>query len=240
MNKPEAFEALVSRAARNLVYPPTPTFDLTVSQHSPRMAFLRPAIALAALALALLAVPPVRARLFDILRLGGVRILLEPGEGQETQQPFEPVDLLSGQSLSGRTTLAAARQDAPFAIPLPAYPAGLEEPAAVYLQDIGTGPFVILVWPSVEDAQRVGFVLYILGPGTEISKGPLEAVQHTLVGGEAAIWTEGLYLVDVQGFHQPVRLVEGGALIWTLGDLTLRLEGAGSLEEAVRIAESIR
>ena len=39
--------------------------------------------------------------------------------------------------------------------------------------------------------------------------------------------------------HQPL-LVEGHALVWEEGDITYRLETSLSLDEAVKIAESLR
>jgi hypothetical protein len=238
MDAIERFEERAARAAREFAYPPTPAFDLRLPARRPRRRLAIAALALAAVALALAAAPPVRARLYEILRLGGVRILFQPDAAPEsTQLPFEAVDLLSGLNLTGRTTLAEAREAVDFGIPLPRT---LGEPDAVYLQDLGTGPFVILAWPSADDPMRAGIVLYVLGPGTQLSKGPLDAIRHTEVNGRPAIWTEGFYLVDVQGERQPVRLVEGGALVWTLGELTLRLEGAGTLEAAVELAETVR
>jgi hypothetical protein len=37
-----------------------------------------------------------------------------------------------------------------------------------------------------------------------------------------------------------IRLIEGNVLIWTEGDLTYRIETDLSLEEAIRIAESLQ
>lgn len=242
MSNKRTLEEYVVEIGRGITYPPTPRFQVvptaapTRPHALPRLALL---VVLAAL-LALLFAPPVRARLFEILRLGGMEIQIEPaGESSATEIPFAAIDLISGLELDGRTTLAEARQNLDFAIALPAYPPDLGEPDAVYVQNIGTGPFVVLVWVQAARPSEVRYVIYVLGRGTVLSKGPLNVFQGTEVGESTAIWTEGSYIVDIGGRDQDVRLVEGYALIWTQGELTYRLEGATTIEEAVRIAESI-
>lgn len=71
-----------------------------------------------------------------------------------------------------------------------------------------------------------------------------ELVEEVEVGGEAAYWIEGqhtLFYLDEQGqpLEQRSRLA-GSTLLWQRGDVTFRLEAALSMEDAIRIAESMR
>jgi hypothetical protein len=72
-----------------------------------------------------------------------------------------------------------------------------------------------------------------------------QLVQETQVHGQRALWTTGPYLLQVGSVSDQRnalrRLVTAShTLIWTERDITYRLECDVSLEEAVRIAESLR
>jgi hypothetical protein len=55
------------------------------------------------------------------------------------------------------------------------------------------------------------------------------------------VWAEGPYLLQLSGGDIDLRrLVEGHVLIWTDGPITYRLETDLTLDEAVRIAESLK
>ena len=65
-------------------------------------------------------------------------------------------------------------------------------------------------------------------------------ISHT-VGGRPALWTEGPYILQLQnGDLDFRRLIEGHVLIWVEGGVTYRLETGLPLEEAVKIAESLK
>jgi hypothetical protein len=243
----ERFENWLHASAREQTYPATP--DLTaalretwqpISTH--RTAGQRWALAFAvllALALSSLLVPAVRASVLEWLQIGGVTIIppqdARPTVPIPTREP-EPRDAVSGQALSGRTTLAAARLD--FQHPI-RFPPSMGEPQFVYLQDFGTGPFVVLIWVDANSPDQAVLVQYILGPHTFLTKGPVPVVQESSVHGTLAIWTDGPYSVNLQGNHQAADLIGDHALIWERNGLTYRLELDGTLEEAVALAESI-
>jgi hypothetical protein len=66
------------------------------------------------------------------------------------------------------------------------------------------------------------------------------AIQETRVNGERAIWTTGPYPVIFSNNEiQYERLINGHVLIWGDLDVTYRLETNLSIEEAVKIAESL-
>lgn len=217
------------------------------------------AVGLLALLLALLAVPAVRAGVVEFLQLGAVRILLGPaptataspaaptatGARLATATPRpSPTPLSSLLALRGQTTLDQARRQVGFPIRLPAYPADLGEPDAVFVQDLD-GSAVVLVWLDPDDPARVDLSLHLLTNETiafkNLRDGPAAAeIQPATVNGQPAVWVTGEYILQMQGGDFNVfRLIDGRVLIWTEGQLTYRLETDLPLEDAVRIAESL-
>lgn len=92
-----------------------------------------------------------------------------------------------------------------------------------------------------ERPERVRLALHQLGPGTLGDKVQPRVVEETNVGGSPAAWTEGPYLLVLRGGTvDDARLVTGRVLVWAEGEVTYRLESDLDLEEAVRIAESLR
>ena len=232
------FETWLTQKAGQMEYPRTPKVVDSLKWERPHpkaTSTLRWALAVVLLAAALLAVPPVRAQLLEWLQIGGMNIKRAITPIPEDTLPA-PVDLITGYELSGRTTLAEAVAE--FGYPI-RYPPAYGKPQHVYLQDIGTGPFVILVWVDLEDPTQMILVEYILAPGTWLTKGPVPTLAVTNINGNRAVWTDGPYMVSIQGFHQAARLLEGHALIWEQDGLTYRLELDATLKQAVQIAETI-
>lgn len=153
--------------------------------------------------------------------------------------PATPTPLTSVLDLAGETTLAEAQAQVDLPIRLPAYPPDLGAPDRVFLQDM-EGPALFLVWLEPEQPEQVRLTLHELGPGTFVSKGPPAIVEETTVSGQRAVWTTGPYYVKSRGGdYENKRLIEGHVLIWTDGQITYRLETDLTLDEAVRIAESL-
>ena len=70
-------------------------------------------------------------------------------------------------------------------------------------------------------------------------------MEETTVDGERALWVRGPHLLQFREKNGNVdydtrRLVNGNVLIWQEDTLTYRLETDLPLEEAVRVAESLR
>lgn len=210
------------------------------------------AIILALLA-GLLAVPGVRAAVIEVLRLGAVRVfLVEPtppaGERQHeslqgsvrTPAPPSATPLASVLDLAGETTLAAARQQTPFPILLPAYPADLGEPDRVFVQDL-EGPTVVLVWLDPEREDQVRLSLTQIGAGIFFDKHSIRQIEETFVDGRWALWIDGPHFLQTRSGDQTLqRLVQQGhVLLWERGGVTFRLETDLSLEEARTVAESL-
>lgn len=202
--------------------------------------------AMVTLAVALLA-PPTRAGVELVIRIGAVRIGLAP---QPHTTPSvspgatpTPTALTSPLDLAGATTLDQARGQAGFPVRLPAYPPDLGPPQHVFLQHLD-GPMVALVWTDPARRDRVRLALFEMTSSVFVYKSNARIVAETTVHGNRAIWTEGPYYVEIlregQVVYEMRRLVTGNTLIWTEGNITYRLESDLSLDEAVRVAESLR
>ena len=213
----------------------------------------------------LFAVPSVRAEIVRFFQVGVVRIF--PQVATMTSEPslpqapltttpgarlpvtatpladttvYEPPYVTTISDLAGETTLVAAQNGVPFQIRLPTYPADLSEPERVFLQE--DGPMVILVWTEPADPQKARLSLHEIGPGS-IMLGKFEprVIQETQVNGEYAVWAQGPYMLKLtNNDYNYRRTVEGNALIWEVDGITYRLESGLTLEETVRIAESLR
>jgi hypothetical protein len=65
-------------------------------------------------------------------------------------------------------------------------------------------------------------------------------IQDTEVNGLRGIWAVGPYpLILNSGDIQVTRMIDGHVLIWAEDEITYRLETDLSLEEAIKIAESL-
>lgn len=200
------------------------------------------ALAIVILLLSLVfAVPPARAALLRVFRLGNVTIF--PAAPSVTSVSQVPTPIGSVLDLAGETTLAGARQQVKLPIRLPTYPADLGPPQRVFVQDLG-GAAVILVWLEPGRPDQVRMSLHELSSDIWVQKFGATVVEETTVHGQRALWTEGPYQVQViaggQVSYETRRLVTGHVLIWTEGGITYRLETSASLADAVRIAESLR
>jgi hypothetical protein len=100
---------------------------------------------------------------------------------------------------------------------------------------------VILVWLDPQHADEVSMSLHFIPNGSwVIKKSDPMVIEETSVDGEYAIWTTGPYpLIFRNGDIQFERLVNGHVLIWANADVTYRLETDLSMEEAIKIAESL-
>ena len=157
-----------------------------------------------------------------------------------TPQPTPAALIPLLEELSGEMTLAEAQQAVEYPILLPTYPADLGKPDRVFVQD-ADGAMTILVWIDPQQSDEVRMSLHLIPPGSWAVKkmGPA-ALEETRVNGHRAIWAVGPYLLRLQNGDMEVsRMVEGHVLIWEAAGVTYRLEMDVSMEEAVKIAESL-
>ncbi|MCI0393871.1 MAG: DUF4367 domain-containing protein [Chloroflexi bacterium] len=265
----DRWEAHLRETAAQFSYPPTPDLAgavqrrLAAGRERPRPARSPARLAWAALAVLLvlgllLAVPQVRAAIFEFFQIGDIRIFpAEPtstpaatprrpavmtSRPAATSRP-SPTPRLSIDTLVGESTLAGAEARLDISIPLPTLPAGLGPPDRVFVQELD-GPVVILVWLE-PGSQPLILYLLRLTEGAFGGKFETETTKTTTVNGQIAYWVEGEHILrfyDAQGreIFEPARLVEGNVLIWVEDDITYRLETALTEEEAIQIAESLQ
>lgn len=237
-------------------FPPTPDLRARVRARLGEKRARRPlvprrglVIALAALALAVgaaFAVPPARTAILEWLGLRGVEIrrVGEPPTvpttpGSTTQTPTVGADL----ALGTRVTLAEARRRAVFPVSVPK----LEElqPPEVYFASSLPGGQVALVYGPAD--QRLLLTQFRATPGfpyIQKSVGPGTRVERVTVDRQPGFWLSGdlhgLIYQDSSGDirEETLRLV-GNVLLWERGSVTLRLEGADTKAEALRMARSV-
>lgn len=237
--------------------------------HSTRLRRLAWGAALTVIILAgLLAVPGVRAQVLEFLQIGVVRIFLVaptptpsllplmatsssanllPGLPTPSPTPLSThsptaTPSSSALDLAGEISLEQAARQTGFPILLPAYPTDLGLPERVFLQDL-EGNVLVLVWFDPAEPGKVRFSMQQFSDQDNISVTKMQPVTvlETTVADNPAAWTEGPYLLRVQdGDIDITRLIEGHVLIWEQGGITYRLETDLSLEETVRIAESLQ
>jgi hypothetical protein len=153
--------------------------------------------------------------------------------------PYGPPHEIAFEDIAGETTLETAGASVSFPIRLPTYPEDLGRPEQVFLQE--NNLMVILVWSDPSDPQEARLSLHQIASGSIlVGKFEPRVVRETQVNGQYAIWAEGPYLVELtNGDIDFRRIVDGNTLIWEEQGITYRLESNLSLEEAVKIAESL-
>jgi hypothetical protein len=209
----------------------------------------------------LMLIPPVRAAVIEFIQIGVVRIFpAEPTPLPPTNQQFAPTAVSSTmipvtitpgltsepllpllERFAGEMSLEEAQQAAEYPILLPSYPPDLGLPDRVFVQE-AEGKMTILVWIDPQQPNEVLMSLHFLPAGSWVIKKiePMQ-IQETTVNGQRAIWAIGPYpiLYSNGDVDYEMRLIDGHVLIWADRDVTYRLETGLSLEEAVKIAESL-
>ena len=186
----------------------------------------RVAVAVAAVLLALVATPPVRAAVADWFGFGGVLVQRgDPGPGPASPPP----------AVSPTRSVAEAAALVGFPVSVPAE---LGEPDGVEVA--GDRRTVSMSWTTDEAGVlrldqfdgRVDYAVMKQAPG----------LTFVAVDGADALWFEAPHDVALlQADGSPVThsaRLAGHTLIWQDAATTLRLEGDLSLERAVEIAES--
>ena len=261
------FENRLSSIANGMEYPPTPDIAgsvMTRLRPSTRPRFISRKLAWSlsivfVLISSLALIPPVRAAIIEFIQIGVVRIFprsVEPtAEVIQTAIPetMPPLTATPGASIpppsliplfeniAGETKLANAQQIANYPILLPTYPPELGQPNHVYVQD-ADGAMTILVWVDPLDPEDAVMSLHFIPEGSwAINKmGPV-VIEETHVNGQRAVWAVGPYPLKMRnGDLDVTRLIDGHVLIWAEGDITYRLETDLDMEEAIKVAESLK
>lgn len=195
--------------------------------------------------------PGARRAVADFLGLRGARIEVVPSE--PTPSPV-PTSVGGPLILGERVSLAEAQQRVPFRILLPSDPR-LGPPDEVYLTTRGQEPQVFLVWserPGFPPASFTGAGLLLSEfrarvDGSVLEKkllGPGTTLRPVRVNGGSGFWIAGrphvlLFLApDGSILEDTVRLA-GNVLLWEQGELTLRIEGALTIDQALSVASGV-
>lgn len=248
----DRWEQRLTQTAATFSYPPTPNVAEGVRQRLAHRSVSRARVQRLAwvvavvllLATVLLSVPGVRAAVLKFFQIGAVRILPIGTTDAPALTPL-PAEV-TPLDLAGATTWQGAQAEADFSLRLPAYPATLGLPDEVFLQeprDPGLGDQVVItVWRDEEGPDEVVLALYQIAQSTYGLKAAAQAtMMETEVHGELAFWVGGPHWLQLaDGELQEWLFVEGNVLIWVEDGITYRLEGAASVDEAVRIAASLR
>jgi hypothetical protein len=263
-------EKQLRAAARTMKYPRTPDVSRTVRiklmrlhPNRTRLILRAAAITTVILLVLALAVPKVRAQLAGFFQVGVIRIFpyqfptatafaeapVTATSAKVVSTPIPTVTAatptadntpLALRGLAGRTTLEDAQILTGFRIRLPAYPTDLGIPDYVFYQDQIKA--LVLAWRGPGNSKLVRLSLYeFLSTSIFVNKFEPVIVKETTVNGIHAIWAEGPYLVQVtNGNYESRSIVTGYSLIWEQAGVTYRLETDLPLEEAVKIAESLK
>jgi len=199
----------------------------------------------------LVASPGTRQAVARRLGLRGVEVRIgEPPPPTASTRPSDRLELGLGE----RVTLEQARRRVAFPVLVPG--AGtLKRPSAVFVdQAVPEGGRVDLVYraqPGLPASRFTDVGLLITQfrgqPTPEFIKKVtgMGLVEEVTVGGEPGYWFSGephffTYRDAGGNLREEQTRLAGNTLIWQRGELTLRLEGEVSREEALRIAESMR
>jgi len=210
-------------------YPPTPDLSARVVAAIPprhrrrRLVAIAIAIAVVALGVAF-AVQPARSAILDWLGFGPIEV--------QRVAKLPAVPHTPRPSLGRATTLADASRQAGFRILVPP-----GQPDGVF---VGAGE-VTLVYGRLLLSELRGRDVFVarkvVGPGTR--------AEDVRVAGAPGLWLSGaphlFAYLDANGAFRQGRIhLAGNTLLWEHGTLILRLEGAKTKTQALRIAASVR
>lgn len=189
---------------------------------------------LAALVVTVTAVEPARAAVVDAV----VRVLQVAGlEVRRTAQPAPPAPAPSSLPSTGQVTLEQARQRAPFTVRLPS---ALGPPERVELGD-PDGNGVPRVVSAVYRGGAVRFDQFAGSAGVFFKQA--SEAEWVDLGAGMAIWLprpHTLTYVDRRGEqHTATARLATPTLIWEQSQVTYRLEGFTTLEEAKATARTL-
>jgi hypothetical protein len=231
-------EQRLQALGRELAFPPEPDLAPGVLERLDRKPFpwrRAVAVALAAVVIGIataFAVPQARSAILRFFHLRGVTV-----ERVETLP--RAVERSQAEGLGRPVSREEAERELGFRLALPPFEGG--EPARVYVL---AGAFATVI---VDDHGRSLLLSEFRATRFDLLKklvGSKSVIEPVRVDGSRGLWLRGpphtLTYVDQLGqFRERTVRIHGNVLLWTHGDLTLRLEGRLSKAEALRIAREI-
>ena len=225
-------ETALRALGRDVAFPPTPDVASAIRGRLERPRFWRRPVAIAiavvlvAAIAAVLAVPQSRSAILDWLGLRNVSVV------RVEKLPSVPAQ--GRLDLGRRVTLVEAKRRAPWLL-LPN-----SDPNSFWLNESLPGGKVSLLWGT---PSHVRLLLTEFTGRTYIEKvidGDTQ-VERVKVG-DAGVWFHGPHVVmfrDRDGrFRESHARLAQNTLVWQVGGVTLRLEGALTKDEALRIART--
>lgn len=266
-NHEENLEVQLREIARHLTYPPTPDIAggvyeaLRPARYGKTASlWLRLGSVAVMLGFVLMLVPGIRAEVLDSIRerLGDSAVVVvntQPTAASnngvidiktpQNVQPYHSILDLPGEIA---TNLGQARSVFGQPFRLPTYPEDLGSPDVVYMLRTGN-PYVIAGW-FYEDDPTLEMSLHMVDSSSYVTKEFFDVVKedgigHAQVNGRDAYWLTSPHQVTVYASNSG-RLdryswdVSSNVLIWTVGQLTYRLETILPLDRAILVAESLQ
>jgi hypothetical protein len=224
-------EAALRQLGREVEFPPTPDLAAAIRGRLERpRTWRRPvAVAFAILVVAIgavLAVPPARTAVLDWLGLRNVSVVRV-----DELPPARPLGRLD---LGRQVTLAEAKRQAPWLL-VPD-----RKPDSVYLSNSLPGGQLTLLWGTPSDVRLLLTEFRGMAYVEKVVQGDTKVEPVDI--GEAGAWFQGQHVVmfsDRAGtFRESRGRLAASTLVWQSGDVTLRLEGDISREEALRIGRT--
>jgi len=193
----------------------------------------------AVVVLVLALIPPVRAAVVELLRIGGIVVREEPGPSPSVTPPT--TTSLPGPATGTSLSLPRAEQVIGADIMVPAT---LGAPSSVVVTH--EGRVAELTWDSPTGTTRLDVFLGSLSWG--YLKTVWQAVTPTRVADHEAVWLGSSHLIEwvdrEGGTHSEAPRLAGPTLVWVVasptGEVTYRLEGPSTLTDALRVAGSAR
>jgi hypothetical protein len=224
-------EAALRELGREVAFPRTPDLASAIRGRLERPRVWRRPVAIAfAVAVvavgAVLAVPQARTAILDWLGLRNVSVV--------RVEKLPPAPATGRLDLGRQVTLEEARRRAPWLL-VPD-----RKPDSIYVNTSLPGGKVTLLWgtPSEVRLLLTEFTGKAYIEKIVQSESPVEPVQI----GDAGAWFEGPHVVMFQDrngtFRESRARLAASTLVWQTGDVTLRLEGDISKEDALRIART--
>ena len=251
IDAPRTLDERLMDLGRAIAFPPTPPLAGMVAerlrQPTRRVGVARPLGRGFALAVAATILLVGIAAAFG-LGLGGLRLTFGPAS-------FSPApSLLVGPGLGEALSLDDARASVAFTLRVPALPE-LRDPDRVYLVDPPAGGAVTLLYAArpgfaADAGTGIGLIVteFRADIGPDIFEKLIDTGVHvtaTEVNGGSAWWVAGgdhfFFYRDADGKVVDTTLrLASDTLVWEENGVTHRVEGAPSLADAIRVAESLR
>ena len=226
-------ETALRQLGGEVAFPPTPDLAPAIRGRLDRSRFWRRPVAIAlavavvAATAAVLAVPQSRSAILDWLGLRNVSVV------RVDKLPTVPA---RGRLDLGRPfTLAAAKRRAPWLLRPDT------KPDSVWVSESLPGGKVSLLWGTPSNVRLLlseftgrTYIEKVIGGDTQVERVKI---------GDAGAWFQGPHVVMFQDrngrFRESHARLARNALVWQMGDVTLRLEGGLTKDQALRIARTV-